>query len=77
MCKLWNDLSDDASSATSIDLREVVGIALNTKSGKEDFGRFDVDTGERVHKFKARTAAEAEQWVARLEAWREYFLLSI
>ncbi len=40
-------LCRDESIAGSIDLREAVKISMNTKSGKDDFGRFDIDTEDR------------------------------
>ena len=50
---------------------------MNSKPSKDSFSRFDIDTGERVYKFKAKSKVEAENWVANLNLWREYFLLQM
>lgn len=30
----------------------------------------------QVYKFRAKSAAEGEQWTSQLQAWREHFLLN-
>ena len=67
----------DEDQSGSIDLRQVTSIAMNSKPSKDSFSRFDIDTGDRVYKFKAKSKVEAENWVANLNLWREYLLLQM
>ena len=67
----------DDEQGGSIDLRQVTSIAINSKPSKDSYSRFEIDTGERVYKFKAKSKIEAENWVSNLNLWREYFLLQM
>lgn len=69
-----NNLS---SPAGSIDLKMTYSIDPYEKgTRKEDPSRFNIDMGDgKVYKFKCKGNAEGVEWVSKLEAWREYFLL--
>ena len=65
------------SAAGSIDLKMVSSIEPYEKgTRKEDYSRFNIDMGDgKVYKFKSKGSAEGTEWLNKLEAWREYFLL--
>ena len=65
------------SPAGSIDLKMASSIEVYEKgTRKEDPSRFNIDMGDgKVYKFKARGAAEGEEWLKSLSQWRDYFLL--
>ena len=44
-----------------------------------DLCRFNIDMGEggKIFKFKCNNAADAENWIATLNAWREYCLMNM
>lgn len=60
-----------------IDLRQIVSVGLNAKAGKDEFGRFDIDVGDRTYRLKAKSKTEAEGWVSALDSWRDYALLNM
>lgn len=54
-----------------------MSVGLNAKAGKDEFGRFDIDVGDRTYRLKAKSKTEAEGWVSALDAWRDYALLNM
>lgn len=73
----------DQEVFTSIDLKLVADISAYEKDrgrGKKDPQRFNVSMGDgekgKVYKFKAKDKAEGEKWLAALEDWRDYALLT-
>jgi len=64
--------------AGSIDLKMVSSIEPYEKgTRKEDSSRFNIDMGDgKIYKFRSKGAAEGSEWIAKLELWREFFLLN-
>lgn len=52
-----------------------VDVAQISYYSSKDHSRFNIETGDKTYKFKAKSANEGEKWVKGLEAWKEYFLL--
>eukprot|EP01038_Epipyxis_sp_PR26KG_P013392 gene13392-17956_t len=70
------------SPAGVIELRFVQEISSYDKSNRgssssADNSRFNIDTGDKVFKFKASNDNEGQKWVDGLNQWREYFLLNM
>jgi hypothetical protein len=65
------------SPAGSIDLKMASSIEVYEKgTRKEDPSRFNIDMGDgKIYKFRARGAAEGEEWLKSLSQWRDFFLL--
>ena len=76
----------DQETPAVIDLKLVADIRAyeKGKTGSKngpDTQRFNLDMGEgegggKMYKFKAKDKAEGEKWLAALEDWREYALLT-
>lgn len=60
-----------------IDLLLVQDVVPHEKNGQPDYSRFNVDTGEKVYKFRATNALEGQKWIESLNAWRDHFLLNM
>jgi hypothetical protein len=82
-CLLFGKTKDQ-EVFSSIDLKLVADISPYKEKGKGkvDSQRFNVSMGEggkeggKIYKFKAKDKDEGEKWLAALEDWREYALLT-
>lgn len=72
------DAAAGAPPLLAADLRLTTAIAKHNKSGASDPTRFGfaVPGANRPVKLKAKTAADADAWVASLQQWQDHLLLT-
>ncbi len=65
----------------SIDFVQISDICAYTEKTdgkiKQDNTRLNVIVGDRTFKFKAKDKQECDKWVASLNEWKDYFLLTM
>jgi hypothetical protein len=65
------------TAAGAIDLKLIRDITPYFRDGKEDHTKFNIDTGDKVYKFKAPNAQEGTKWIDGLNDWHDYFLMQM
>ena len=65
----------------SIEFIQITDICAYSEKGdgkaKQDSTRFNIVVGDRTFKFKAKDKQENAKWVASLNEWKDYFLLTL
>lgn len=67
----------NSQAAGTIDLKLIRDITPYLRDGTEDYSRFNIDSGEKVYKFKATNADEGKKWIDGLNDWHDYFLMQM
>ena len=60
-----------------IDLKLIRDVTPLIVDGREDYSRFNVDCGDKVYKFKAKSKEDGTKWINGLNDWHDYFLMNM